>query len=75
MGLARGDVTERTPGGDIISVASDPAMDSVVGLTKGEAAERGRPVSSVAALLRRTVARPSDLSGGQGLAGVRWAAG
>lgn len=57
-----GDVTERAPGGGVVSGVSSPVMDSDLGPTKGEVADTEERAFSLAALMRLIVAEPSDLS-------------
>lgn len=56
------DVTERAPGGDVVSVVSNPVINSDLGPTKGEVADTEEPAFSLATLMRLIVAEPSDLS-------------
>lgn len=63
------DVTEGAPGGDAVSVVSRPVMDSELGPTKEEVADKEKPVFSLAILMRLIVAEPSELSEVQGPVG------
>lgn len=69
------DIIEKALGGDVVSVVSNPEIDSDLGPIKWEAADPEKPVFSLATLTRLIVPEPSDLSKVQSSVGVLWALG
>lgn len=68
-------ITERAPGGDVVSVVSNPVVDSDLGSTKEEVADTEEPFFSPATSIRLKVAGPSDLPEVQHPVGIMWAVG
>ena len=69
------DVTERVLGGDVVSLVSNPEVDSELGPCTGEAAAGEELGVSRATPMRLAVAALSGPSDTQGVAGVTWAVG
>lgn len=69
------DIIEKALGGDVVSVVSNPEMDSDLGPIKWEAADPEKPGFSLATLMRLIVPEPSDLSKVQSSVGVLRALG